>query len=65
MLIFSLFLQMMNSMGGEDLPDLDGIADEVCMYVGIVHTRFCVLSIVNQNPPLLTLTTFCNNLTSG
>lgn len=24
-----VFLQMMNSMGGDDLPDLDG-ADEVC-----------------------------------
>lgn len=31
--VFGSFLQMMNSMGGDDLPDLDGADDEVCFLI--------------------------------
>lgn len=34
------FLQMMNNMGGDDIPDLDGAEEEVCFLIHIVIFYF-------------------------
>lgn len=38
------FLQMMNSMGGDDLPDLDGADEEVCFLNA--YSTFYLLHII-------------------